>query len=253
MAKPKLHELLAIEGDHAATSTKILEETLDTFSKRVNHFRGSVRSTNYFDEQRAENENTVEHDAMTTTVSDKANYMVGAIARHIDTALQKDMTNLGAVADLKVGDTVIAKDVPATFLLRLEHQLKRLRGVYESIPTLEPGLEWEEDTENANTFRVHEKSKFRTEKVEEHKVIVPATDHHPAQVSEYTKDVRVARIEEVKYSGMISPLAKSMILGRLDELTQAVKKARQRANAIEVSERQNLGKALFSHIHGDEV
>ena len=48
---------------------------------------------------------------------------------------------------------------------------------------------------------------------------------------------------------MISPAEKSAILGRLDKLTRAVKKARQKANTAEVT-KVTIGEELFKYIHG---
>ena len=48
---------------------------------------------------------------------------------------------------------------------------------------------------------------------------------------------------------MISPAEKSALLGRIDKLIQATKKARQQANAAEVVNRE-IGRKIMDYING---
>ena len=248
----KLHEILAVEGDLGATAKRILDEGIVTFDKRDAHFMGIVKSVRMFDEER-EGENTDEEKALTTTVGDKLDYVSKAFAKYMDASLQKDATNQEASADLIVDGTVIAENVPATFLLGLENHLKRLRPLYENIPTLQPGINWKLDPDRGKGIYVAPpETNFRTEKVRKHEIIVQPTEHHPAQVDTMNVDVNVARVTNIRTSGMLTPVDKSTLLGRLDSLIQATKRARQRANGTEVINR-NIGKALVGFIHADIV
>lgn len=61
-------------------------------------------------------------------------------------------------------------------------------------------------------------------------VLYEATQHHPAQVKEVTKDDNIAAIEVTKYSGLLSAREKADLLAKLHALHEAVVKARCAAN-----------------------
>ena len=145
----------------------------------------------------------------------------------------------------------IAHEVPATFLLGLETKLKTVRSIYETVPTLQPGIKWEKDEIQGKDVyrRTHPEEKFRTKKNMKNHVVAKATKEHPEQVQVYNEDEKVARIVTDTWCGMVSPAEKSALLGRVDTLIRAVKKARQKANTTEVI-KSTIGKELFTHING---
>jgi hypothetical protein len=245
----KLHELLSVEGDLEGEYKKILDETKNTFSKKEDHFFGFVRKLVMFDENAPETPD--EHKEMVTTVHDKLEYSKDAITRYIDAVLQKESTNQIAVADLVIDGMTIAVGLPATFLLGLETKLKHIREMYETIPTIPPGIKWEHDpTKGDHVYSMtYPEVKFKTEKIFKVQVLYEATDKHPAQVEKIPETKDVGRYEKYTWSGMMSPAEKSMVLGRIDKLIRAVKKARQRANSAEVMDR-SIGEDLFRYING---
>lgn len=251
MAKAKLHELIAVEGELNGTAKKILEETRTTFEKKPDHFLAFRREVKMLaDTQEAKTEELVENNAMTTTVDMKLDHLQGVIVRFWDALLQKEATNQVAKADLIVDEHVIAKGLPATFLLGMEDRLKALRAVYEMIPTLSPGKAWIPDVgyEMPDVFMVRDDDvRVRTKKVPKAVVLYEATKEHPAQVKEMIEDVTVGTIVTRNWSGMISPADKSDLLGRIDKLVRASKKARQRANCADVV-KLNVGRSLFAYI-----
>ena len=245
----KLHELLAVEGDLEGTYKKVLQESQTQFEKHPERYFGQQQRVEMFDAD-APVEADI-HKQMDDTVMDKIEYTVGHIVRYLDAVLQKERTNQEATADIVVDGITIATSVPATFLLGLETKLKAIRQVYEAIPTLQPGIKWEPDeSQGKGVFRrVHPDEKFRTKKVRKNHVLAEPTKEHPAQVEVYTEDEKVGRVITDTWCGMISPAEKSAILGRLDKLTRAVKKARQKANTAEVT-KVTIGKELFEFING---
>jgi hypothetical protein len=74
----------------------------------------------------------------------------------------------------------------------------------------------------------------KTEKIMVPVVLAPATDKHPAQVKESTKDSVVGTFSTVKRSGAVTAVAKSEAIKNVDELLVAIKKARMRANETTV-------------------
>jgi len=244
----KLHELLAVEGDLEGLYRKILKETAVTFTKRADHFQGSMRTLDLFADDAPKI--TPEHKELDSTVGDKLDYQQDHVIRYLDVVLQKELTNGIARADIVIDGTVVAKELPATFLLGLETKLKHLREVYTFIPTLSPGRKWETDEQKGTGIYkdANPEEKFQTEKVIEPVVLYEATKEHPAQVREVSKVNNIGKFTKTNWSGMLTPADKSVILGKLDKLLRAVKKARQRANATKVVT-ASVGKELFNFIN----
>lgn len=247
---PKLHELLAVEGDLDGTYKKVLEEAKNTFAKKPAHFFGRHKKLEMFDENAPEAPD--EFQEMVTTVHDKLGYVASHVVRYLDAVLQKEKTNQMATGDIVVDGTVIAKDLPATFLLGLETRLKAVRAMYEAAPTLPPGMKWEKDSNRGEHVFVmaNPEEKFKTAKTFKHKVLYEATDKHPAQIEKWEEVENVGKYITETWSGMISTAGKSSLLGRIDKLIRAVKKARQRANTEEVVE-ISIGKELIDFIHAE--
>jgi len=244
----KLHELLAVEGNIESAYRKALEETKTTFQKRPAHFFGRHKTLEMFDENAPKAPD--EYQELQTTVQEKLEYQADHIIRYLDAVLQKERTNQEARADLVVDGVTLASDVPATFLLGLENKLKTIRSVYDVIPTLPPGVKWEPDeSKGAHVYRrVHPEEKFKTARTFRHKVLYEATKEHPAQIEKWEETENVGKYIENQWCGMLSPAEKSTILGRLDKLIRATKKARQKANATEVVH-VTIGKELFDFIN----
>lgn len=251
MAKAKLHELIAVEGDLEGASRKILEETAHVFKDKDKHFKGFHKELKMLsDAPEAKALEGEEEFVMTTTVPLKLDHLAASVVRYWDAVLQKEATNQIAKADLVVGGQTIAKDLPATFLLGLENKLKALRATYENIPTHEPGKVWTLDEGHAlkGAYKTSPESRVRTMKKTTAVVLYEATQHHPAQIKELTEDVPAGHAITNQWSGAVSPAQKSDILERIDILQRAVKKARQRANAAEVI-KIGVGKALLDYVN----
>ena len=243
----QLHELLAVEGDLNNTVKAVLEETQKTFSSKHEHFKGQVRTCTYYDEDRQQ-ENEMDEKPIVDTVREKLGYTVAPIARLYDALLQKESANQRAVADLVVDGTTIGTNLPATFLLGLESRLKMVQHVLLAVPTLDPGLVWDTDS-LSDIHTANDVISKRTEKVPMHKVLTPATKEHPAQIREWMDTSNVADIVTRNKSAMVSPQDKSDLLRRMDKLISAVKKARQKANTVEVDDLR-VGEELFKYLLG---
>jgi len=248
----KLHELLAVESDLEATAQKIISEAAVTFVKKQEHFLGYRKSLRMFEEHRKqEEEAATESKALVTTVDEKLDYVLKNAIKYYDAILQKESTNQSAVADLVVDGHVLVENAPATWLLGMESRLKLLRTVYEVIPTWTPGVDWVPAPEQGKgIYKAAEPSKAdKTEKTPAHKVIVPATEHHPAQVEKWVENIRVGVFTTQKWISSWSPSQKSEAMGRLDKLIRAVKQARQRANSTPVS-KVHAGNKIKDYLQG---
>jgi hypothetical protein len=247
----KLHETLAAEEDQRGKSNKILNETIGTFSNKQQHFIEQTVTFKPYSENEVDRiEGKLE---LTDTVKSKLNYTAKHVSRYFDVLFQKDLTNTVAKADIKLNDgTVFAKDVPATALLSLQKEVTRLYDLYNVIPTLEPGIKWEELPERGEDIRTQRQEKIRTKKVLKSHVLYEATKEHPAQVKEYTEDIASGVVETVVVTSKLTSREKSEILERLDDLKTAIKKARMRANT-QKSVDNKIGQKIFNYINEGKI
>lgn len=245
----KLHEVLMVAPDLVKTAVTANEKAINTMVKEPTHFLGSEKTVEYFDDHDA-HLNTTETTALTLRVFDVLKGLVGPNSRAWDIVLQKEAANQKAVADIEIDGQTLAQHVPATVLLTMETKLQELRKVYLAIPTLAPGIDWVPDaTRGAGTWKANkELENLRTKKTVRPILMHPATEHHPAQVSAINEDMPVAKTQEKRWSAMLTEAQKTELLNRLEQLTSAVKTARQRANNQDVENRQ-FGKQLFDFLH----
>lgn len=245
----KLHEVLAVEQDLEKVATNIVNEAAVTFSKKANLFSGTVKTAEMFDDDAVTP--APEVIKLEETVPSKLDYVGASVARWLDAVAQKEATNQTARADLIVNGETLAENLPATFLLGLETKLKKLRVMYVALPTLPPGVTWDEaPDEGEGVYRTRNpQERFITQKVPVSKVMYDATPEHPAQIEKWTEDVKVGRYLLQSTSGMITPAQKSEILGRIDALLQGAKSARMRANSVDVVPVE-VGKTLMDFING---
>jgi hypothetical protein len=251
----KMHELLAVEADLQRNFKAILEEGKVTFSKKPDHFTGHSKTLKMKDDERAfEEPAATEHKEITTTVDKKLDYTQKSAIKYFDALLQKEVANQTTKADLKIDGKVIAKDLPATFLLGMESRLKMIREMYAQIPTLQPGTKWEIDKNQGVGVYVAEPDDVRekTEKREDFKTIAEATKEHPAQIAKIVMNSVIGLFTTKRWSGMITPGQKSDLLTRIDKLHRAFKQARQRANQVDIQS-VKIGKDLFQYIRSGEV
>lgn len=244
----QIHELLAVEPEVKSAASNVQQETHTTFVHKKEHFIGITRT---YDPVNEDGEKLGdENKELITTVRQKLDHTHKLLERAWDLAYQKELANCEAKADIIVNGKVLAESVPATMLLQLEKQLRELKNVYHSIPTLTPGPAWRRTEENPDVW-VHEKPrKARTQKRTEPRIVVEATDKHPAQVREYTEDVTVGYWNEKVLSGEWTVGEKSGICERLEDLINAVKTARARANQQEVKN-DHIATKLFDYVLGN--
>ena len=251
----KLHEILAVEGTQEGYFKSIIPEQVNLFAKKPDHFAGFVKVLKLLGESTPDSEAREaaekETKIIATTVVTELNYLQEKAGNYFDVIIQRDEANQRAVADIVIDGSIIAVAVPATTLLALENKLKQLRQVYDSIPTLQPGVAWELDpSQGSNIYKdVNPEIRAKTKKGFDHLVIVQATDKFPAQVKEWETTEDVGFTTKTRWSSMISVADKSELLGRFDKLLAAVKQARQRANEVHVTTDLTIGDALFNYLH----
>ena len=163
-----------------------------------------------------------------------------------DITATKDWANCHAKADVVVDGQVLLKDVPATYILFLDKQLSDLMKFVSSICELDPGVDWRADPATGQ-YRTEPQATQRTKKVQRPIVLYDATEHHPAQTQLITEDVIAGQWVTIKHSGALPAPRKKLLLARIERLSNAVKYAREQANAIEAPD-QKLAKDVFAYL-----
>ncbi len=239
----KLHELLAVEETVVSAAEKLIAETNEKFNKHTEFFTGHVRTLARLKD--SPEDKAIESAArrvkeLPTDVGDTLTYIFPYMAKALDLKLSKHLTNQVAVADIELDGVAISKGVPVDFLLDLEKAIPRWRGMFASMPTLDPSRSWKEDRKGVYKSEAAETA--QTEKIAYPVVLAAATDKHPAQVKEATKDIVVGTFKQTDISGAATTQQKADVLALCDRLLAAVKQARMRANSVE----QQKGEAANS-------
>lgn len=250
----KLHELLAVKKDLAQRAGEVQKETSHVFTQG-HLFQGSHKAYFPFEEndQTKEPPETV---PLSYTVGEKASWFAENFGKLIDAEFQIEKGNLEALADLAVdheGARFTINQVPSTFLLDLISFMERVRTTFRHMPVLDPKHEWADDTESDKKgvkFVPDPEITYRTKKVLQHKVLVDASDKHPAQVEKWYEDQRVGKYEKKLSSGALTPRQKADVLHRIDLVIEGAKKALSKANDTE-HPKDRIAEALFHFILGD--
>ena len=247
--KLALHALIAYEQDLAQQSKAIMEEADNTFLKKQDHFDGVQKVYNAFVDGGEKIPPEVKE--VVTTVEDKLAYTQKAVIKAINATLSKEETNASGVAKASlIVDGINFGDFSATSFISLERSLNCIRNLYKSIPTLDPTKTWtKKDSTGRVLYETASEVKFRTNKKQIPLVLAPATDKFAAQVQIVTTDEQVGQYDTVYRSGRLTPLEKSNLLEKIDNLIIAVKKAREKANQADVVSVEVGGK-IFDYIHG---
>ncbi|MYW66702.1 hypothetical protein GTY65_21925 [Streptomyces sp. SID8379] len=171
-----------------------------------------------------------------------------SLTRLFDVTATKDWANCTARADVTVDGQVLVRQAPVSYLLFLEKQLTDLNTFVRKLPVLDAAESWTQDP-STDDWRTEPVRTVRTKKVPRNHVKAEATEKHPAQVEVYYEDVPVGYWTTVKFSGALPARRVSQLLDRVEKLQQAVKFAREEANAAEVTD-QRTGDPVFGYLFG---
>lgn len=245
----QLHELLAVESDLRTARDKQKKEIVNDFITKPGIFLGACKTLTMFDENRVQEQGEDKVD-VDHTVTEHIKLATDSFVQYWDMKLQKETANQEAKAHVIVDGKTLFSDLPVTFILGMEEELRQLRSVYECAPTLKPGVTWASDGQKGRGIykSQHPDEKNKTQKSVEFTVMVPATEFHPAQVKEWSEDKTVGKYVTETWSGMISEADRAFMLSRVDKLLRAFKQARQRANCQATSS-MDIGKEIITYIH----
>lgn len=254
MAKnKKLFEHLVVRDQLKGQAKKLVGDLMATFEKK-RHLFAEVRKT-FTPTKEGATPIVEEQSDIQTTVRGELKWLAQHWAKAIDVARQVEEGNTLARADVVLDNgTVLLTGVPATALLELIQRADEIQALIASIPTLDPSKAFKEDPSRApGIYKAREVNKTRTQKVQKHIVVVPPTDHHPAQVAVTSEDVPIGTILEQEWSGMLTPADKSAMLARAEELRRSTRSALQRANAVELTVEPTVGKEILEFVLGEKI
>lgn len=242
---PKLNQIIAVEKSVKSRSFQELTEAHHALQKPA---LLSGISRNY----RPKDEEGEQLPPESTRVQVKAEEIIQSTARILanlfDVTATKDWTNCEARADVVVGEQVLIKDAPVSYLLFLEKQLVDLNTFVRKLPVLDASESWSFDP-GADCYATEPVQTVRTKKIPRNHVKAEATEKHPAQVEVYYEDVTVGYWRTVKFSGALPAQRVHELLNRIQKLQQAVKFAREEANSVEARE-QKIGEKFFNYLFG---
>jgi hypothetical protein len=247
---PLLHEILAVEQEVKSHAESSRAQLVDTFRTKQGHFTGIRRTFRPFSVDEASGEEGGERleaeTRLAKTVYEELVATLKEVGKAIDLGLQLDEANTRAKADIIVNGEVLIADVPATFLLQLERRLKELRTVFKEAPTYDPVRVWNVDpsADKKHVLRAEPIVTIRKHKTRKYNVMYEATQEHPAQVDVVEIDEPVGEIRSHEWTGMLSTGKKAALLEQLEELLNAVKQARSRANTVAVDTNRTMAKTL---------
>lgn len=228
----KLNQIVAVTQGKKSSAEKAFTSIYQTLGK-AELFSGISRSYKPSDEEGETLPSETKFPQL--KVADAILSARTVLTELFDVVATQDKANTQAKADIKVGDKVIASDVPVTHLMFLEKQLVDVQTFVSKLPTLDAAERWEYDS-NTDCFATGVSETNRTTKKLRNHVVAEATDKHPAQVQVYNEDVKVGVWSTVKYSGAIDVKTKNRYLANIKALVEAVKFAREEANSMSVTD-----------------
>ncbi|HEX5083417.1 MAG TPA: hypothetical protein VFY40_15335 [Blastocatellia bacterium] len=240
---PKLNQIVAIEkGVKSRVYGEITE--MHKLSQKPDLFSGFSK------QYRKKDEDGEDYPPEQKRVQILANEQLSNAARLLtelfDVTATKDWANCRAVADVEVDGNVLIAGAPVPYLLFLEKQISDLHTLVEELPTLDEADDWVKH-DGAGFYKTTPIATHRTRKVQRPIVLYDATKEHPAQTQLIVEDVVVGYWDTVKHSGALPAPRKKELLGRIEKLSQAVKFAREKANATD-AEMVSVGKPIFDYL-----
>lgn len=245
----KLHELLAVSTNLENQANKTRGDLMATFGNKRHLFEQKL--VTYRAKEEGAAAVTEAQSDIQTTIRKELDWISGIMAKNIDVGHQIDMANTLAKADIVTEDgETIAKDVPATSLLQLEKRIQQAHELLVAIPTLDPAKGFIQDpNREAGIYKAREVMKARTKKMQKALVLVQPTKEHPAQAQLITEDEAIGIIQEQEWSALLTPALKGDLIERCEVLVRAVKKARSRANELELDvATHKIGKRLLDFV-----
>lgn len=242
----KLNQIIAVSSGKKTSCTAAVTELYKLLQK-PELFSGLERKYQPLDDEGEK------LPSETKIVQKKVGDVLGEVQEHLielmDIIAIQEYANCDAKADIRVGETVIAQQVPVSYILFLEKQLDNIKSIISKVPVLSSDVRWNKSQSDPSLYVTDTVTTTRTKKIPKAFVKAPATDKHPAQVEMFTEDVVVGNWNKVDISGAVAIKDRDAMLKRVDALRDAIKAAREEANSTEVK-KVDVGKSITNYIFG---
>jgi hypothetical protein len=240
---PKLNQVVAIEkGVKSRVYGEISE--MHKLSQKPDLFSGLFKQYRKKDEEGEDY--PPEQKRVQLIASEQLTGAAKLLTELFDVTATKDYANCHARADVEVDGLCLVADAPVPFLLFLEKQINDLHAFVEKLPTLDEAEDWSRQ-DGTGLFKTAPIATQKTKKAQKPIVLYNATPEHPAQTQLITEDIVVGYWDTVKHSGALPTTRKKELLGRIEKIAQAVKFAREKANAAE-AQMVSVGKPFFEYL-----
>jgi hypothetical protein len=242
----KLNQLIAVLQSVKANANKGKSEVYQ-LSQKSALFQGLSRTF-----QSREEDGFIyppESQKLTLKANELIDKFVQLCSEYLDLAATQDYANTQARASIVVEGQTILADVPVSHLLFLEKQLQDVKALIAALPILPIDKDWQNDP-NRGCYVTSPKETVKTKKITDFVVAYDATEHHPAQIKEVTKDVVEGTWSLIEFSGALPQDRVNLMLRRVDLLQKAVVQAREEANGAEVQQR-HVANAIFGYLFAD--
>lgn len=240
MSRSRLSHIVAVEKSVKANAASTLTNAHHKLQRHEQH-KGISRV------YRPLNDGDHVLPSESTKVQISAQHVIDGIQKDLvrlfDVTATKDQGNLVAHADVVVDGQVLVSQATVPTLLFLEKQLVDLATFVGKLPVLDASEDWVKD-ENTGHHKTRPVESYRTTKTYKNHVKAEATEKHPAQVEVYSVDEPVGVWSTVKFSGALPATRVKQLAERITKLQEAVKVAREEANATEV-ENKTMGEDVL--------
>ncbi len=249
----RLHQIIAIERGVVADTEKRLAQVSHVLA--VGGDKDPLTGISRTYESRRGNEGDKlppEQRKVQVTVTELLEMAREQLVRLFDLKFTREFANCSARADIVVDGTTLVIDVPAGYLLFLETQIGELIAkTIDKLPVLNPAEEWNNDDPAlpAGVWKTVPRQTERTKKIPQVQVMYEATPQHPAQVRPYETDEIEGYWTMTRFSGQFPMKEVQAMRARAVKLLEAVRYAREHANAFEVTDR-TAGEALLGYVLG---
>ncbi len=239
----KLNQLIAVLQSVKANASKGKTEVYQ-LSQKTALFQGLNRSF-----QSREEDGYIypaESQKLTLKANELIDKFVQSCSEYLDLAATQDHANTEAKASIVVEGQTILQDIPVSHLLFLEKQLQDVKTFIGSLPVLSIDKDWQHDP-NRGCYVTSPKETVKTKKITDFVVAYDATEHHPAQIKEVSKDVVEGTWSLIEFSGALPYDRVNVLMRRVELLHKAVVQAREEANSRDVQQRQTAD-AIFGYL-----
>jgi len=247
---PKLHELLAVEGQLKGQAQATRTDLRATFEKKRHLFEKKILAFQPLEE----NMPVVieQHSELESTVPKELDWIADVWRKALDVSYQVAEANTKARADVVLDDgTVLLTNVPATALLELEKRSAEIQELVTAAPTLDSAKSYVPDPDaGAGVYKAREVRTQRTKKAQRVLVLLQPTPEHPGQAQVISEDVPVGTVTAQEWSSALTIVQKADMLERAESLRRAIKAARMRANevSLESDKLPTVGDKLFNFV-----